>query len=369
MAKILVTLVTGFLGSGKTSLLNALLKHPATAQAAVIVNEFGEIGLDYDLVGRSDETVVQLENGCLCCTVKSDLIDTFRDLHLLRRAGTVPRFERVVIETTGIADPGPVLQIVLTDPLVSALYALDGVVTTVDAVNLESSLDRFPESVKQVAIADRIVLTKTDLIASPERSQRLADLRARLRALNPGAPIIEMRPSALSPEQVFGGGLVDPSSRRADIESWLRTQALDRAGGEITAQVPEGDAAYYAQQGHVPQGRHAHDPLIRTFCIVREAPMALETLRLFLEGLAREAGPDLLRVKGIVCVAERPEQPAVIQGAQHIFHSLDWLERWPSADRRTRIVFITRGIEKADMEATLALVERFAARTAALARV
>jgi G3E family GTPase len=368
MAKILVTIVTGFLGSGKTSLLNALLKSPAMTQAAVIVNEFGEIGLDYDLVGRSDETVVQLENGCLCCTVKSDLIDTFRDLHLQRRAGAIPKFERVVIETTGIADPGPVLQIVLTDPLVSELYALDGVVTTVDAVNLEGSLDRFPESVKQVAIADRIVLTKTDLIGGPDRPERVEALRARLRVLNPAAPIIEKRPSALSPEDLFGGGLVDPETRMADIESWLRTQALETAGGEVAAKAPEGDAAYYARQGHVPQARHVHDPLIRSFCIVRDEPMAIDTLRLFLEGLTREAGPDLLRVKGIICVAERPERPAVIQGAQHIFHSLDWLERWPSADRRSRIVFITRGIDKSDMEATLSLVERFAARTAALAR-
>jgi len=360
MSRIQVTVVTGFLGSGKTTLLNALLKHPRMAQAAVIVNEFGEIGLDYDLIERSDETVIQLENGCLCCTVKSDLIDTLRDLYLQRKGGLLPAFERVVIETTGIADPGPVLQIVLTDPLVSAVYELDGVVTTLDAINGDATLQAHAESVKQVAIADRLVLTKTDLVDDSPRRRALAGLRARLQALNPGAPVIEAVSGRFDPEVLFGDGLAAVRDRRAELEQWLGAAAVE---GEERAgfAMPEGhhhdlDSPYRAPSNH--------DPAIRSFCVVREPPLPIDTLRLFLEAIGREAGPDLLRVKGIIHVAEKPDTPAVIQGAQHIFHSLEWLERWPSDDRRSRIVFITRGIDRAHIEDSLALIERVARRTA-----
>ncbi len=379
MSRILVTLITGFLGSGKTTLLNALLKHPDMACAAVIVNEFGEIGIDYDLVERSDETVVQLENGCLCCTVKSDLIDTFRDLHLMRLGGVVPKFDRVVIETTGIADPGPVLQIILTDPLVSTCYALDGVVTTVDALNGLSSLDRFPECVKQVAIAERIVLTKTDLLEGSNGDVTRAALRGRILALNPGVQIIEASPSEIDPSDLFGGGMYDPETKKVDLQAWLRADAsenrpdedgADDANGTNGAGKGEADQAaldYYRDHGHQPVAQHAHDPMIRTFCLVRDTAIGIDTLRLFFDALAREAGPDLLRVKGIVNVAERPDTPAVIQGAQKVFHSLDWLDGWPSDDRRTRIVFITRGIDQAHIEDTFEMIERIAARTAAAA--
>ena len=373
MSRILVTIITGFLGSGKTTLLNTLLQHPDMSQAAVIVNEFGEIGIDYDLVERSDESVVQLENGCLCCTVKSDLIDTFRDLHLMRQGGVLPKFDRVVIETTGIADPGPVLQIILTDPLVSTCYALDGVVTTVDAVNGLSSLARFPECVKQAAIAERIVLTKTDLLEGTEGEGTRAALRSRILALNPGVEIIEKMPSEIEPSELFGGGMFDPETKKVDLQAWLRADSYENRPDEAEAsdvgesEVDQAALDYYRDQGHQPDVKHAHDPAIRSFCLVRDEPTGIDTLRLFLDALAREAGPDLLRVKGIVNVAERPDTPAVIQGAQQIFHSLDWLEGWPSDDRRTRIVFITRGIEQAHVEDTFEMIERIAVRTAAAA--
>lgn len=383
MARIPVTLITGFLGSGKTTLLNALLQHSDMSQAAVIVNEFGEIGLDYDLVESSDESVVQLENGCLCCTVKSDLIDTFRDLHLMRLSGDFPKFDRVVIETTGIADPGPVLQIILTDPLVSTVYGLDGVVTTIDAVNGETSLDRFPECVKQAAIADRIFITKSDLLDGAERDDRIGSLEARLTSMNPGANIVQADARDIQPSDLFGHGLLDPRTNTADVEAWLRAEAYirDDDDTDVTeARLPQSRQSedetrdYYASYGHRPsdapvanddEDHHHHDPLINSFCLVRENPVTMDTLRMFLDALASEAGPDLLRVKGIVNVAERPENPAVIQGAQQIFHSLEWLPDWPTDDLRTRIVFITRGLDQAYIEDSFELIERVAARTVA----
>ena len=375
MSRISVTIVTGFLGSGKTTLLNALLKHPGMTKAAVVVNEFGEIGIDYDLVERSDETIIQLENGCLCCTVKGDLIDTFRDLYLQRKGGKVPWFDRVVIETTGIADPGPVLQIILTDPMVSTAYQLDGIVTTVDSVSGAETLDRFPESVKQVAVADRIILTKTDLVEGGDRDAHIAAIGERLRGLNPAAPVIAQSPKTLEPGQIFAGGMLDPEANALDAAALdpeiYKGQPAAAAGtqAESNAKTIDEARAYYAAQGHEPgeDHEHNHDPLIRSFCVVREEPLPIDTLRLFLDGLAREAGPDLLRVKGIVNIEERPDTPAVIQGAQQIFHSLDWLDAWPSDDQRTRIVFITRGIEQEHIEDTLAFVVRMSERTRAAA--
>ncbi|MBT6441326.1 MAG: GTP-binding protein [Alphaproteobacteria bacterium] len=378
MSRILVTIITGFLGSGKTTLLNRILDDPQMSDAAVIVNEFGEIGLDYDLVERSDEAIVQLANGCLCCTVKSDLIDTFRDLHLLRRSGTVPKFDRVIIETTGIADPVPVMQIILTNPLVSEIYALDGIVTTVDAVNGATSLDRFAESVKQVAVADRIILTKGDLVRAPEG---VAPIMARLRQINPAAEIIDKARTRIAPAELFQSGAIDPETKQLNLQRWLKTEEYDDAAeGILTVPRPaapnEAERAsirqVYAGVQHSPQADaapstdHHHDPLITSFCFVRDEPIPLDTLRLFFEAICREAGPDLLRVKGVVNVAERPAHPALIQGAQMIFQSLEFLEAWPSDDRRTRIIFITRNLDKAYIDDAFALIERLAQRTAAL---
>lgn len=368
MTRIAVTIITGFLGSGKTTLLNALLKHPEMSRSAIIVNEFGEIGLDYDLVQTSSENVVQLENGCLCCTVKGDLIDTFRDLYLQRKGGQLPWFDHVVIETTGIADPVPVMQIVVTDPLISTAYELDGVVTTVDAVNAKSTLDTFTESVKQVAVADRIVLTKTDLVeGAADRDEKLDAIRARIRVLNPIAELIEGAPQTIDPARLFGEGLTrrDPKELIAEfyVEEELEGEGHEEAR-ELTDEERQRAAETYEGAGHTPNLASHHDPLIKTFCITRDEPISIDTLRLFLDALSRDAGPDLLRVKGLVNIAEKPGEPAVIQGAQNIFHSLQFLDAWPSADERTRIVFITRGIEKAKVEDDLALIERISRRTA-----
>ena len=370
MDKIWVTLITGFLGSGKTTLLNTLLEHPDMSQAAIIVNEFGEIGLDYDLVERSDENVIQLANGCLCCSVKSDLIDTFRDLYIQRNAGTIPFFDRVIIETTGIADPAPVLQIILTNPMIFNHFALDGVVTTVDTINGVSSLDRFPECVKQAAIADRLIITKVDMV---ENDKQIKILEERLRVLNPAAPIIATTTQDANPSDLFGTGIFDPTTKALDFENWLQADAYENQevsepAGNVLA-VPDKEAlAYYEKYGHSPaEVDHHHDPSINSFVMVKENPISLNTLSMFLEGLTKEAGPDLLRVKGIIHVHERPDQPAVIQGAQQIFHSIDWMDKWPSDDKRTRIVFITRNIDQEYIEETYNLIERIAERTVAAA--
>ena len=362
MDRIWVTLITGFLGSGKTTLLNTLLHHPAMSQAAVIVNEFGEIGIDYDLVEQSDEQVVQLANGCLCCSVKGDLIDTFRDLYIQRNAATIPHFDRVVIETTGIADPMPVLQIVFTNPMVMNHYALDGVVTTVDAINGLSSLARFPECVKQAAIADRLIITKVDLVEGDQGTQTVPTLRERLHGLNPAADIVETATEAIDPEHFFGTGMFDAETKEIDLKSWI-DPALYDGTVEAAAAEPDDDVrAYYTEHDHTPEQGHNHGG-VNSFCITRDKPMSLDMLRMFLEGLTNEAGLDLLRVKGIVNIRDEPDRPAVIQGAQMIFHSLDFLPTWPSEDRRTRIVFITHGLDKSYVEDTLALIERVARRT------
>ena len=376
MNKIWITVITGFLGSGKTTLLNTLLKHPEMNQAAVIVNEFGEIGIDYDLVERSDENIVQLANGCLCCSVKGDLIDTFRDLYIQRNAGTIPFFDRVVIETTGIADPAPVLQIIFTNPMVMNHYSLDGVVTTVDAINGVSSLGRFPECVKQAAIADRLILTKSDLVEVADHGEKVKDLSDRLRALNPAAPIVVRNTGDVDPADLFGTGMFNPETKTIDFNSWLNPEQYLSETIENPFNANEADSeatiSYYKDRGHTPEHRrgndnHHHNPLIKTFCIVREEPMSLEMLRMFLEGLSNEAGPDLLRVKGVVNIENEPERPAIIQGAQQIFHSLEFMDRWPSEDHRTRIVFITHNIDKKYIEDTMSLIERVAERTVAAA--
>jgi len=374
MSRILVTIITGFLGSGKTTLLNSLLNHPEMAQSAVIVNEFGEIGLDYDLVERSDESVVQLENGCLCCSVKGDLIDTFRDLYIQRQGGQLPKFERVVIETTGIANPGPILQIILTDPMVSSCYELDGVVTTVDAINGHFSLSSFPECVRQVAVADRVVLTKTDMI-KPDDQQNFDKTKQWISKINLTASVVESLSGSSDPGMLFGFGLKHPESKLAELESWLKIieSKQENEGDELALEKAsrEEAAAYYAKIGHAPtaEDEAAHDPNINTFCVVRDEPIDMETLRLFLEALTKEAGPNLLRVKGLLNIKQRPGHPAVIQGAQKIFHSLDWLEKWPSGDHRSRIVFITRGLDKAYIEETFELLERIVMRTQEAGRI
>ena len=317
-----VCVLTGFLGSGKTTLLGRLLKSPDFARTAVIINEFGEIGLDHELIETSDESFVTLQTGCLCCTIRGDLVQTLTDILRRRDEGTVTPFDRVVIETSGLADPAPILHAVMSDDALAERLVLAGVVTTVDAVHGAQTLERQPESVKQVAVADRLVLTKTDLAA--ENPAALAD---RLAALNPSAPVLPASFGDIDPARLFDARIWDPTKL---------------AG---LADAPH--------DHHGAHDRNRHDERINCFALIREEPIPAVALTLFLEVLAEHCGADLLRMKGIVAVAESPDRPAVIHGVQHMFHAPAFLERWPSDDRRSRLVFIVRDLPRAFVEALL----------------
>jgi G3E family GTPase len=350
-APIPVTLLTGFLGSGKTTVLNHVLKAPGMAATAVIVNEFGEIGIDHLLVEKATDDVVLLNSGCLCCTVRSDIVDTLLDLFAGRAAGKIPNFGRVVIETTGLADPAPILHTLISDPLVAQRYALDGVVTTVDAANGAGTLDRQPEAVKQAAVADRLLLTKTD-VARPAAA---AALKARLAALNPGAPVVAVAHGIVDPALLFGLGFYDPGTKSLDVQRWLRDEAY--ADGHPHAVERGNDDDRHGDHDHEHPDANRHDDHIRAFCIIRERPISWAALSNWLDALATMRGDDLLRLKAIVAVSDRPDQPVVLHGVQHLFHPPILLPKWPSEDRRTRMVFITRDLPKEAIENTLAAFE------------
>jgi G3E family GTPase len=341
-----VTLLTGFLGSGKTTVLNHVLKQPGMAETAVIVNEFGEIGLDHLLVESATDDIILLNSGCLCCTVRGDIADTLLNLFVGRANGRVPHFVRVVIETTGLADPAPILHALISDPLVAGRYSLDGIVTTVDAVNGGGTLDRQPEAVKQAAVADRLLLSKTDL-AAPDAVNAL---RARLAALNPSAPVVETAHGEVDPARLFNLGFYDPRTKSVDVQRWLRDEAFG----------PEHEHYHEHEDGAVDVNRH--DARIRAFCITREQPISWEALATWLDALATMRGDDLLRLKAIVALSDRPDEPVVVHGVQHLFHPPVLLPRWPSEDRRTRMVFITRDLPREAIEKTLGAFEEAVAK-------
>jgi G3E family GTPase len=349
-----VTILTGFLGSGKTTLLNRALRDPALARTAVVINEFGEISLDHSLVAESDDTVMVLENGCLCCTVFGDLVGTLNSLYHRREAGEIPPFEHVVIETSGLADPAPVAQAFLSEPTLAGLYRIGLVIVTVDAVNGPGTLDHHDESVRQVALADHILITKLDLVPEAERASVRAALEARLREINPIAAIHGIDDSGLDPIALLSDRGIDPTTSDEAAKKWLNLPAYEHHDHDHDHDHHEHDHDHF----------HHHRTDIASFAFIREEPTSKYALQLLLTALEKNLGPNLLRVKGLVNVKEEPDRPAVIQGAQHLLHNISWLDRWPDADRRTRIVFITQNFERADVEEIIALLDRVATRTA-----
>jgi G3E family GTPase len=322
-----LSVLTGFLGAGKTTLLNRLLHDPALTDTAVIINEFGEIGLDHLLVEQVDDDVVLLSTGCLCCTLRGDLVEALERLTRNLDNGRAA-FSRVIVETTGLADPAPIVHTTMAHPYLVMRYRLDGVIAVVDAVNGAATLERHPEAVKQAAIADRIVLTKTDLV-DEARAPALHTLRLRLRALNPAAPILDAAAGEAIAARLIDCGLYDPATKTPDVRRWLAAEAYADAGDH---------------------GGHAHDPNrhdahIRAFCLSTEAAIPASAFEMFLELIRSMHGPKLLRLKGIVKIAETPQTPMVVHAVQHLMHPLARLPAWPDADTSTRMVFIVRDID------------------------
>ncbi|MFN3687484.1 CobW family GTP-binding protein [Salinarimonas sp.] len=342
-----LTILTGFLGAGKTTLLNALLKDEGLSNTVVIMNEFGEIGLDHLLVETVDEGMVLLSAGCLCCTVRGDLVATLEDLLRRRDNGRIMPFERVIVETTGLADPAPILHAVLYHPYLKLRYPVEGVVTVVDAVNGAATLDAHEEALKQVAVADEIVVTKSDIASA----DALAALEARLAALAPGARRHRAVAGAIPAREILGRGPFDLAAKPSDVAAWLSAEAV--AAAEAAAhERAHGHHHHHHGHGDHDHGHHhhdvnRHDASIRAFCLVSDAPVPQRTLDLFLDMLRATQGPKLLRLKGIVAIAEDPEHPIVVHGVQHVIHVPAVLERWPDEDRRSRLVLIGKDLDPA----------------------
>lgn len=320
-------LLSGFLGSGKTTLLNTLLKAPQFANTAVVVNEFGEIGLDHLLVERSRDSVVLLDAGCLCCTISDSLHETLADLNFRKVRGEVPAFERVVIETTGLADPAPILNALLGNRLVTDHYRLDAVVVAVDAQHALAQLEAHPEVAKQIAVADRAVLTKLDLADAPE------ELLERVARLNPGAVLLESRRGSAAP-LAFAPG--DP----VRVRDWPADVAVVR---------------HHASHQR-PADVNRHDERIRAHCFWLERAVSWAGLAAWSRIAAAAFGDRLLRCKGLLRIADTGEI-VFVQGVQRVFHAPERLREWPDPDHRSRIVCIARDVDEAELRAALRALE------------
>lgn len=351
-----VSILTGFLGAGKTTLLNRLLKHPDLTDTAVIINEFGEVGIDHLLVERSGDGVIELADGCLCCTVRGELVDTLADLMDRMQTGKIRPLKRVVIETTGLADPAPVIQAVIGNPVLSHSFRLDGVITLVDAVNGLSTLAGHPESVKQAAVADRLVLTK----AAMADEAALAALKKALLDLNPRAAVIEADDPQKTEPSLLACGLYDPQTKVADVGRWLNDEARHDAHAHHDHHHDhEHDGHGHDAHGHEGHGgegyfhQHAHDvnrhsASIRSYSIVHDRPIDPMALDMFVDLLRSAHGEKLLRMKAIVALSDNPDRPVILHGVQAIFHPPERLAAWPDPDdRRTRMVLITDGLPEA----------------------
>ena len=349
LAPIPVAILTGFLGAGKTTLLNSLLKDPLLADAAVIINEFGDVGIDHLLVEQADENVIEMASGCLCCTIRGDLIDTIHDLLARRAKGEIKAFNRILIETTGLADPAPVLHAVMSEPGLLAACRLEGVITVVDGVNGMATLDAHPEAVKQVAVADRIVLTKLDLLSGREGEEMLFAIIARVRKLNPAARLLTTHRNEATAERLFTMGLFDPARKTPDVQGWLAAEAY-QVGEKRGRRHRHGHHDHEHGDHDHHQDASRHDDHIRSFSFTETNAISPQGLELFMELLKSYHGANMLRMKGIVKVSDDPSRPVVLHGVQHVFHPPVRLAQWPDKDERTRLVFIVKDIEKEMIE-------------------
>lgn len=328
-----VAVLTGFLGAGKTTLLNFLLRDPLLANAAVIINEFGDVPIDHLLVEKSDENIMELSSGCLCCTIRGDLIDTMHDLLRKREAGEIKAFDRILIETTGLADPAPVIHALMSDDTLLMACRFEGIVTVVDAANGMATLDQHVEAVKQVAVADRIVLTKVDLLSGREGEDMLFAIIARLRKLNPSARLLTTHREEATAERLFNMGLFNAATKSVDVQRWLAAENVGKT------------------HRHHHHDVNRHDAEIRSFTFMEERAISPAGLELFLELLKSYHGANMLRMKAIVKVADDTARPVVLHGVQHVFHPPVRLPSWPAGSAEvTRMVFIVRNIEQQAIE-------------------
>jgi len=356
--RIPVSIITGFLGAGKSTLLNRMLRDPAAKDIAVIINEFGEVGIDNLLVEASGDSMIELSNGCLCCTVRGELVDTLASMMDAIQTGRAKPITRVVIETTGLADPAPVMQSVMGNPVIAQNFELEGVVTVVDAVNGLSTLGAHPEAVKQVAVADRLIVSKQTLADAGQ----LSALRARLASLNPRAPVSDGDDASVSSLSMLANGLYDPSSKIADVDRWLRDEIAadqhdhhhhdhDHDGGcDCGHDHGDNHGHHHHAHDHGHHHHHHHDVSrhgddIRSFSIVHDRPIDPMAIDMFVDLLRSAHGEKLLRMKAVVKLSDNPERPLVLHGVQAIFHPPQRLPRWPEgSDQKTRMVLITKGL-------------------------
>lgn len=357
-----VSVLTGFLGSGKTTLLNRLLKDPALTDTAVIINEFGEVSIDHLLVEEASEGVIELADGCLCCTVRGELVDTLADLIDRLQTGRIKALKRIIIETTGLADPAPVLHSIMGHPVLMQALRLDGVLATVDAVNGMATLDNHEEAVKQAAMADRIIITKADM---PEAQTSLAALKTRLHLLNPGADMLEASDTRTGYAALFECGLYNPETKTADVQRWLKAEAYEDDHDHDHNHAHHHDHDHecgpdcnhdhghshghdhghsHDHDHHHAHHHHHHDDAIRSFSLRHKEPIPFSTFEMFLDLLRSTHGEKLLRVKGIVQIAEDPDRPLVIHGVQKIFHPPARLPKWPKDERETLLVMIVKDL-------------------------
>ncbi|MBV9113039.1 MAG: GTP-binding protein [Hyphomicrobiales bacterium] len=348
-APIAINILTGFLGAGKTTLLNRLVKEATLANAVVLINEFGEIALDHLLVEGVEGEMVALSSGCLCCTIRGELVGALEDLLRRRDNGRIRPFDRLLIETTGLADPAPILNTLMLHPYLSRRFTIDAVVTVVDAVNGAATLDTHEEARRQVAMADRLVLTKTDIAEAAS----VASLDARLRELNPTASLVTPEREKLDGHALLHAGLYAPNEKIPDVARWLNAEMLlARKDDEEEAKARDGHEHHHVHsQGPHPheEDPNRHSERIRAFCLASEKPVKAAALDLFLQLLRAIEPARLLRLKGIVALAERPDEPLIVHGVQEVVHEPVRLSRWPDADRRTRLVLILEGGEESEI--------------------